>query len=510
LLKIANENELKSLEGERGVFPDGKQYLNHTHPYSSDLDLFGNKSLFQLLNRTNFTISNNILADWLISASSSQDILLRQEAVKELASNIDLRQKIYILGSNISNKENDICGLVDWLKSPIDKVFNRIFVIWCSVLSAITIISLILSIIGLPVYIGALLVLLNIFINNRINEKVKTAHAKVSKNAAVLLSYSSILRELENTEFSAAKLTQIKEDLKTNTVKASKSIGKLSGIVANLDGRYLGAIHFIFNTLLFWDIHNMFQLEKWRKNNSNIDKWFDRVGEFEALSSLANLQFNNPCWCRPQIFNNFHLQTKNMGHPLIPAKTMVANDFSMTGKGKIIILTGSNMSGKSTFLRTIGVNYILAMAGSCVCATEFVFSPISLLSVMRVNDSLNDNTSSFHAELKKLSSVIKAVEKKENVFLLLDEIIKGTNSIDRQIGSNAFVRQLIDNNAFGILATHDLTLTDLAAEFPEQVENYNFNINIIDDELVFDYKLNSGICKSRNASILMKKMGIKV
>jgi DNA mismatch repair ATPase MutS len=242
-----------------------------------------------------------------------------------------------------------------------------------------------------------------------------------------------------------------------------------------------------------------------------VQQWFDAMAEFEALSSLATTGFNNPDWTTPVITpTHFTLKAMNAGHPLIPENRRVNNSLVVDGTGKIVLVTGSNMSGKSTFQRTCGVNMVLAMTGSPVCATSFEMSPVTIFTSMRIADSLEENTSSFYAELKRLAAIIKSVENGDKVFLLLDEILRGTNSNDRHIGSVALIRQLIANNAVGIVATHDLDLSKMANEYPNGIENYNFDVKIENDELYFDYKINAGICKSLNASILMKKMGIHI
>jgi DNA mismatch repair ATPase MutS len=199
-----------------------------------------------------------------------------------------------------------------------------------------------------------------------------------------------------------------------------------------------------------------------------------------------------------------------MGHPLIPKSRRICNDLKISNTGTMVLVTGSNMSGKSTFLRTCGVNIVLAMAGAPVCAKKMTVSHVLVFTSMRIIDSLEENTSSFYAELKRLANIIQTVENKEKVFLLLDEILRGTNSNDRHIGSVALIKQMIKNNAIGIIATHDLALSQMENELPHQIDNYNFDVKIENDELYFDYKLNQGICKSLNASILMKKMGIKI
>jgi DNA mismatch repair ATPase MutS len=253
-------------------------------------------------------------------------------------------------------------------------------------------------------------------------------------------------------------------------------------------------------------------LEKWKKDNKeNFDDWFTALGYLEALNSLATIKFNHPEWCFPQIKeNHFSIDAKALGHPLIPPDKRIDNDIHIHKNGALMLITGSNMAGKSTYLRSVGVNIVLAMAGSVVCAKKISVSPVSLISSMRIADNLSESTSTFYAELKKLKTIIDLVKKENKIFILLDEILRGTNSLDRHIGSKALVTQLIKCHAVGIIATHDLELAKLQNDYPSNILNYYFDVQVEGEELHFDYKLKEGVCNSLNASILMKKIGIEL
>ncbi len=235
------------------------------------------------------------------------------------------------------------------------------------------------------------------------------------------------------------------------------------------------------------------------------------MGEFEAISSFATLHFNHPGWSFP-VFKeeHFYIDGQEIGHPLINSAKRVNNSVNIENKGRVMIVTGSNMAGKSTYLRSIGINTILAMAGSVVCATAFTLSPVQLLTSMRIADNLEESTSTFYAELKKLKTVIDKVNNNEKVFILLDEILRGTNSYDRHTGAVALTKQLIKQNAAAIIATHDVELAKLKEEYPNNILNYHFDVQVNKQELYFDYRLKEGICTSLNASILMKKIGIEL
>ncbi|MBA3674387.1 MAG: hypothetical protein H0W75_05425 [Chitinophagaceae bacterium] len=256
----------------------------------------------------------------------------------------------------------------------------------------------------------------------------------------------------------------------------------------------------------------MLDLEKWKLDQQkNINIWFETLGHIEALNSFAILHFNEPAWVFPDLISgNFFIEAKEIGHPLISKNTRVNNSVKINDNEEIMLVTGSNMAGKSTYLRSIGVNVVLAMAGAPVCAKDFKVSHVQLISSMRITDNLAESTSTFYAELKKLKIIIEKVNKGEKVFILLDEILRGTNSLDRHTGSVALIKQLIKHKAAAIIATHDLELAKLKDDYPENIINYHFDVQVSNDELFFDYLLKPGVCTSLNASILMKKIGIEL
>jgi DNA mismatch repair ATPase MutS len=266
------------------------------------------------------------------------------------------------------------------------------------------------------------------------------------------------------------------------------------------------------NSFLLWDVRQMLALNEWRKKNKPIvPKLFHAIAETEVLNTLATIHFNHANWCLPKLTDkHFVFESKDLGHPLIPEKERVDNDFLIEKNTLISLVTGSNMAGKSTFLRSIGINIVLAQVGAPVCAQHFTLSPVRLMTSMLVSDNLAENTSTFYAELKKLKTIIEAVNNSEKVFVLLDEILRGTNSHDRHTGSTAFITQLIRHHAFAVIATHDLELADLKKGFSQSLENYHFDVQVKGEELFFDYKLKEGVCHSLNASLLMKKIGIEL
>ncbi len=507
-----NEKELRCINGDFSSYPDGRQYQDKEHSYTSDLDIFGKSSLFQFLNRTSSQPGSKTLAQWLKHPASIDEIIKRQEAITELSEKTEWRQKLMAIEYKYADSTNNPENIVQWIKEEplfLKKLYLR------PVISLLSILSLaLIAACFAGVQAGFLVAVLiaNTSIIFKTTPSINKIHRSVSKTVELLKSYSEIIWLIENEPFKSNKLIELQSAFKNNQVIGSKQIHILAKLVNKLDFRLNLMVALPLNLFFFWDIWQSIKLEKWKRQNSNhISQWFEAMAQFEALSSLATLYFNNPSWVMPVIVDDyFKFRTQGIGHPLIPKNRRVCNDLEISTTGKIVLITGSNMSGKSTFLRTCGVNIVLAMAGSPVCANKMEVSHGLILTSMRIADSLEENTSSFYAELKRLAYIIQTIEKQEKVFLLLDEILRGTNSNDRHIGSEALIKQLIKNNAAGIIATHDLALSQLEQELPHHIDNYNFDVKIENDELYFDYTLNKGVCKSLNASILMKKMGIKL
>jgi DNA mismatch repair ATPase MutS len=303
-------------------------------------------------------------------------------------------------------------------------------------------------------------------------------------------------------------------------VTASKRISRLSYIIGQLNVRY-NAFAILLNISALWDLQWVYQLEKWKKQEKDhLPGWFEALATFEALCSYANLNYNNPSWSFPDVGNKNSVDAEALGHPLIHESERICNDINIPLNGHIKLVTGSNMAGKSTFLRTVGLNIILALSGAPVCAKRLSLPHLIVYTSMRTQDALHESTSSFYAELKRLKFIIEAVEEqagiaedskeKQHVFFLLDEILKGTNSVDRHTGSKALIRQLIESKGSGIIATHDLELGKLEESYGGHVENLCIEVEIKDGKLYFDYKLKKGVSESFNATLLMQNMGIKI
>lgn len=506
-----NRLELLCLEGDFSSFKTGEEYAERDHPYSYDLDIFGKASLFQYICRTTSKPASDLLAEYLKQPAAVEKISGRKEAIEELQPLIDWRQELITLGYLNAGAGIAPEPLMQWLRS------NDIFVkssrekVIILLLSTLVLVSIGMVIAGFPAAILGPIFIINLIFYFTRFKNITRLHEQVSRSSELLKSYSETISLIENQSFSASKLGALQSSFK-DIYTASSRIRRLSKLVGRLDSRLNILVSIPLNLLVFTDIHFCLALEKWKHEHAEkIPDWFAAMAEFEVLASVANMYFNNPEWVFPVITDTFfEFRAEKMGHPLIPAIKRISNDFSVDGAGKAIIVTGSNMSGKSTFLRTCGINTILALAGAPVCASAFSLSNTRLHTSMRITDSLEENISSFYAELRRLKAIIAGAEDDPKVFLLLDEILRGTNSDDRYTGSVALIRQLAGYGAVTVVATHDLRLASLEKESPGDIENYHFDVKVSGEELFFDYRLTPGICSSFNASLLMKKMGIKV
>ena len=499
---------------------DGQIFQPGHHDYANDLDLFGKASLYQYINRTHSEQGNKLFADWLLHPAQTELIKKRQEAAKELSDDIFSLQQLRSYGIakpvTIPSGEN----VAKWLRRenlPGRQAGEfRLTALWkllrfiLPAASITTLLLYIFSVISSSVFYPLILVFLAIAFS--ISKAIMPDYALLNKVVPELDTLFQSVRWIETWNAKTELIQTLQKRLETGTQKASVSILQLKKILERLDYRYNPLVHIPLNIFLAWDLQQAFALENWKHGKEKIvAHWFHVLGEMESLVTLATVCFNHPQWNFPQISSEHGLLlAKEMGHPLIPVEKRVNNSFDATGSQQLSLITGSNMAGKSTFLRSAGINVVLAMLGAPVCATAMTVSVMKVMSSMRVSDNLEENTSTFYAELKKLKQIIDAVNQHEKVFLLLDEILRGTNSADRHTGSKAFIKQLVKEKAFALVATHDLELTKLAEEFPAAIRNYHFDVQVRGDELYFDYVLKEGVCTSMNASLLMKKIGIEL
>ena len=515
LLRQVNEEEIARLHGKIKAFDGGNTFIDDHHPYTSDLDIFGQNSLFQLVNRSVTSIGMYKLASWLRVAAPVTVILRRQKAVTELAAEdqLDWLQDLLALPRHFKHDEVTAEGFIQWFSGKAfykQRTWLKALVFILPVLTLAAIAAWGYGAVSGWVAVAFLLVQFILAYRFRVERDEYYDNSMGIYEA--MRSYTRQLQHIEQKHFTTPILQELQAKLQQSGTKGSEIIYKLANIIDFFSWRLSTLMAFFLNTVLMWDFVWMYRLENWRdKYLPQLEEMLDSLAEIEALASIAAFQHAHPEYAVPVLSDTpFELKAKKLAHPLIFSVTPVANDFEMQGAGKTMVVTGSNMSGKTTFLRTVGINMVLAQMGAPVCAASMKLAPAQVYTAMRTADNLAENTSSFYAELKRLRMLLELTGQGQPVFYFLDEILKGTNSRDRHAGAMALIRQLHKRNASGFISTHDLELGAMEQELPGSVYNYSFNSDIIGDEIKFDYKLREGICRSFNASKLMQLMGIEV
>jgi hypothetical protein len=501
-------NEQAVLDSSPNGFPDGRDRLD-SYSYLDDLDVFGPRSLFHLLNRTTTSHGNARLSGLLRAPLLDSDAILRQQqAIRVLTLQPDKRQLLTAKGLLAGEKEGNLHSLTNWLSSP-SRLYGR------KMLTILRWLLVAYNLFAIGVYLATDLytpLLLGVSISWAVTgpflRYISEQHLLISKKQAILDQYAAVLAVFNTIDTQGSALLREEQ---TRTSSAHRAIRRLSQLASFFDQRLNVLVNIFLNSFLLYDLHVMAGLEKWKETyKANFHEWIDAVGNIESLNSLASLAFNNPEFVYPAPVQgqSLFVSAARLAHPLIPAAERVANDCTIGKDQRLILVTGSNMSGKTTFLRTVGVNLLLAQTGAPVCAGDFSFSPMQLLTSLRVSDSLQEHTSYFMAELKKLQRIIHHLHEGTPSLVLIDEILRGTNSEDKTYGSEQFIRKLLQYPCLSFFASHDLSLGSLEKELPGLVSNYCFESNISGDELHFDYRLRQGIARNRNASFLMKKMDI--
>jgi len=519
-----NTNELKGIDYDFSAFDGAAEATDSNHAFTPDLDIFGHQSLYQSINRTVTQPGKECLIDMFTKPlDNKQDILNRQQAIQEFADKTHFRQNFYVTGVDIPsenvvtnlyvrpNRGGNIVERLHTLASQTTHYSQNLFwkiciwlvpFLWIGVITGCITDLFPLSVLG---YMFAFAFL----IANIKMRKIQNLTNSVEKIEQRLLTYSKLFEQIEQDSFNSEYLKVHQSLLETNGKQVSEVIGKLSKIIGALDQKYSFA-GIILNLLYLRDIRHAMQLEQWVETYAkDIDRWIKALACIDAICSLGGFAFNHPDYIFPNISDNyFEMKGKALGHPLIHREKCVRNDVQIAKNPYFLVVTGANMAGKSTYLRTVGVNFLLACIGLPVCAESLSIYPAQLVTSLRTTDSLTANESYFFAELKRLKMIIDRLNNGEKLFIILDEILKGTNSEDKQKGSLALMKQLISKNTCGIIATHDLMLGSLAQEFPGEIKNYRFEADISDDELTFSYRLREGISQNMNACFLMGKMGI--
>ncbi|MCC8425688.1 DNA mismatch repair protein MutS [Mucilaginibacter sp. UR6-11] len=512
-LALINTNETACIQTRDNIYDNGSRFSNEKHFYTADLDIFGSMSLFQLMNRAATSPGITKLADWLSAPAKKEIIIARQSAVKEIAAKNQwkLEFQTLLLFANKTDV-NQLKGLFNYLHTPLNIPGESTLVKYIKIAPYLLLATIGASFFWPIAQLGTLLLAAaNLTIVVTRGSYIAQSSAIADKISKVLAGYAVVFDKIENEDWKAGYNAALTAKIKEN--KTSKNIAALSKLIDKLSYNLIMIVGFVLNVFMLWALKQTIAIEQWKRNNhESLEDAFEVIAGFEALASIAGLEFNYPEWSTPEIEDGeaYMLVAHHIAHPLINSKNRVTNDYELTDTFKIDIITGSNMAGKSTFLRTIGINTVLALCGAPVCAESMRVSVITIISYMRIKDSLNESTSTFKAELDRLQMLLAGVEQEYKVFFLIDEMLRGTNSVDKYLGSKAVIEQLITKHGVGMVATHDLEMAKLETAYPHYVRNFHFDIQVINGEMLFDYKMKHGECKTFNATLLLKQIGINI
>lgn len=505
------EKGIKRLDNTWKEFSDiGEEFIDKNHSFSSDLDIFGKKSLFQWINLTRTKFGRKKLAHKMMlnDLPTRYEIQDNQEAIKELSKKRDFCEKLYFEATIQNKKKENIEELLKWAKSDEKNSFTIKYVSYIFI--AITLILIFLTIIGrFPVTYLLLDLMINYLVIKLLTRKLSSVIDIFINNKREIIKYSNLLGLIQDESFESKKLLELQKDLLGSNINCKAEMKKLRNIVNWLGDSTSNAYYLIINVFLMSDIFILCNLEEWRiKNGYKLEKWLEIMGEIEALVSLSTLAFEHQAWSYAKISGVNEIEARGLAHPLLGERAKV-NDFNLCGNERVALITGSNMSGKSTFLRTIGFNMILTYLGLPTCSKFFKCGISNIYTCMRTQDNLDENISSFYAEILRIKLVIEAAKSGKKVFFLLDEIFKGTNSQDRHDGARILIEQLVKLQAVGLVSTHDLELCNLEQE-KSWLVNYNFREYYKNNKINFDYILRRGKSETQNAKHLMKLAGIDI
>lgn len=506
------QEELQALSGDYSSFEDGKEYVNPEHPYSFDLDIFGRRSLFQSINRTCTFFGKVRLAEWLQNhLHKKTSIEKRQEMIREISEHTLFREQFRVAGLVHHGQSSDAEKIQAWSQSPAQYLhagWVKAFIWGVPVINSLLLITSLAgwtSFSWLGLSFGIFLVL-----SFGIIKRATYIQETYGKQLKSLNGYARLIALAKAENWKSAGMQELMERFNLNGQSPIQALQQLSKELDRLDLRNNQFLYVLLEGSIFFQLQEIVRIERWKvRYGQHISEWLETVGELDALCSLGTFAYNHPQYTYPELTEKpFCFLATQMGHPLMPASQCVKNDATIPSRPFFLIITGANMAGKSTYLRTIGVNYLLAYIGAPVCCERLKLYPNQLITSLRTSDSLSDNESYFFAELKRLKRIIDLLNQGQQLFIILDEILKGTNSMDKQKGSFDLIRQFMQLKANGIIATHDLLLGSLIKQFPEEIRNYCFEADIKENELTFSYKLREGVAQNMNACFLMKKMGI--
>lgn len=487
----------------------GERFLAGNHPYKEDLDLFGSGSLFELLSAARTQVGEETLARWLLAPAPLEEVLSRQAGVAELRSNLDLREDLALFGEGI-HTSSDAQALTTWAAEPPWLISPALR--WTArVLAVLGVFGLVLWFVGFGWAPFLIAVLIGQIFAFRLRQPVQHVSQSVDEPGKDLQLLVEVLRRFERESFSSPRLRQLRAELNVDGLAPSAQIAKLKRLIELLDSRR-NMFFAPIAAILLWQVQCAFAIESWRQSSGPaIGRWLAAVGELEALSSFARYSFEHPSDPFPELVEGeVAFDGKELGHPLLPESRNVRTDLLLSDRPAVLIVSGSNMSGKSTLLRTVGTNAVLALAGAPVRARSLRLSPVQVGASIRIQDSLQAGASRFYAEITRLREIVDLSKGPLPVLFLLDEILHGTNSHDRKIGAEGLVRGLLERGAIGLVTTHDLALTQIAEELAPRVANVHFEDHLEGGKMTFDYLLRPGILTKSNALELMRSVGLDV
>ncbi len=509
-----NQKCIQRIEGNWTTFiDDGQEYVNANHRNTDDLDIFGRASLFQWMNTANTYHGRGFTRNLLENPQKDlESIIQRQNATRELALKLEFCQELQCEGMGKGDFTQNPEKLFEYAEDASRLYSKQWFKYIFYILPAITVTSFVVWYIGrsvslyMPLTLVVIQLIINVWGSKRVNSILSAVYAYKTKVSV----YQCLLELVEKEKFNDAYLSEMKADLFNKNQSSSQQIKSLDKIVGAIGFKYNPIVFFIINSLFFWDFHCVFALEKWKAvSGSSLRKWVYNLGMYEALSGMALISQLNPGWCYPKFDQNkLQVVSKGMGHPLINGEKRVANDLII--ENQICIVTGSNMSGKTTLLRTVGINLVLAYAGAPVCAQHFECSIMEVFTSMRIRDDLNTGVSTFYAELLRIKMIIDYSKNQKPMIFLIDEVFRGTNSLDRVAGARNVLASLNQSWAIGLISTHDYELCDFENDKSGRIKNYHFVETYLENKIHFDYQLRPGPCKTSNAKYLMKMIGIEI
>lgn len=499
-----------------GTGDTGEEFNRPDHLYAEDLDIFGTGSLFQLLCCARSRMGKERLADWLLTQAGAMEVVERQHCVAELKNKFDLREKVALAGDK-EKIDADPAKLRQWAAATVDLNYHRWWPLsW--ILTLLAIVTLAYAVAGLVKYGNGfwtpflLMLVVNGIVLYHVRQRLKLLFAGLDEACHNLSALSAVLRCIEDEQFTAPRFVALRQKLFSNGLRASEYISRLGTLCDLEESRHNQVVHWL-ELVILYSLHVALALQRWREQYAAlVVQWLDAVGEFEALTSIATYAFEHPTDSLPEISDAQtppRLRAIKLRHPLMPARDCIPNDIALSAEPQVLLVSGSNMSGKSTLLRSLGANAVLALMGAPVRAESFRISALTIGASMRISDSLQKGVSHFYAEITRIRRVVQLSNPGPLLFLF-DEILQGTNSHDRRIGAEGVLRTLLQNGAAGLVTTHDLALTALEEMFPHKIANVHFQEKLEAGKLSFDYKLREGVVTTSNGLELMKSIGLEV